>query len=232
MTPDLRTLLGGPATDVGPTLLGATLTSDLGGATVAIELTEVEAYEGLRDPASHAFRGPTARNEVMFGPAGFLYVYFVYGMHWCANVVCGPDGTASAVLLRAGRLFDGIDTARSRRPACVRDVDLARGPARLTQCLGLDRTQNGLYLLSPGSPVRLVVPNPAEAAGAAVATGPRVGVAAARAEPLRFWLDGEPTVSTYRAGVTRRRGADVTGRRSGGVTGRRGGVGQTDRRDP
>jgi DNA-3-methyladenine glycosylase len=127
-----RSALEGWSTQVAPALLGVRLVSELGGTRVAVRLTEVEAYMGGQDPGSHAYRGPTPRTTVMFGPAGFLYVYFTYGMHWCANVVCGPDGSASAVLLRAGEVVEGLDAARARRRAARRDEDLARGPARLT----------------------------------------------------------------------------------------------------
>lgn len=171
--------------------------------TVAVVLSEVEAYAGPADPASHAFRGRTARNAVMFGPPGFLYVYFVYGMHWCCNVVCGSDGQASAVLLRAGRVVSGVDTARARRPAARTEVELARGPARLASALGIDRAANGADLLDPGSPVRLRAGPPVPAA--AVRTGPRVGVAAAGDVPWRLWVDGDPTVSAYRPAVRRAR---------------------------
>jgi DNA-3-methyladenine glycosylase len=168
-----------------------------------VALSEVEAYAGPADPASHAYRGRTLRNAVMFGPPGFLYVYFVYGMHWCCNIVCGPAGEASAVLLRAGRVVSGVDIARARRPAARSDADLARGPARLATALGIDRAANGADLLDPASPVRLGagIPVPPEA----VRTGPRVGVAAADDVPWRLWADGDPTVSTYRPGVRRPR---------------------------
>jgi DNA-3-methyladenine glycosylase len=196
-----RARLTGPARQVAPLLLGARLER----GPVAIELTEVEAYEGEADPASHAFRGRTARNAVMFGPAGHLYVYFVYGMHWCANVTCGPDGQAAAVLLRAGRVVAGEDEARARRPHARSWAELARGPARLADCLGLTGADTGLDLLARAAPLRLrlgpVAPD--------VDVGPRVGVAAAHDEPLRFWLAGDPTVSSYRRGgrkpVTARR---------------------------
>ena len=112
MGPELGTLLERPVLEVAPLLLGATLRH----GDVAVRLTEVEAYDGANDPGSHAHRGPTARNAVMFGPAGHLYVYFTYGMHHCCNVVCGPEGVASAVLLRAGEVIDGLETARQRRP--------------------------------------------------------------------------------------------------------------------
>src|SRR5690242_13524716 len=138
-----REALRGSALRLAPRLLGAVLVSDLGGAQVAVRLTEVEAYEGADDPASHAFRGLTGRTAVMFGPPGHLYTYFTYGMHWCANVVCGTDGVAAAVLLRAGAVVEGVDAARERRPAARRDSELARGPARLARCLGLGAEQNG-----------------------------------------------------------------------------------------
>jgi DNA-3-methyladenine glycosylase len=138
----------------------------------------------------------------MFGPAGFLYVYFVYGMHWCCNVVCGPPGEASAVLLRAGRVVAGAELARTRRPTARTDADLARGPARLATALGIAAPANGADLLDPASPVRLragtAVPDDA------VARGPRVGVAAAAEVPWRLWIAGDPTVSPYRPATRRR----------------------------
>src|SRR5215470_5829484 len=113
--PVRRSLLAGPVLDVAPRLLGTVLRSTTDEGTVAVRLTEVEAYDGPNDPGSHAYRGETARNAVMFGPAGFLYVYFTYGMHFCMNVVVGPEGTPSAVLLRAGEVIEGLDLARARR---------------------------------------------------------------------------------------------------------------------
>ena len=179
-------------------LLNCTLSA--GGVTV--RLTEVEAYAGTAgDPASHAHRGRTPRNSVMFGPAGYAYVYFTYGMYWCMNVVTGAEGEASAVLLRAGEVVDGLDLARSRRTAVRRDLDLARGPARLCAALGVDRAAYGLFLLDDG-PVRLAPPVE-PVAPAAVAAGPRVGVTGAHDRPWRFWLAGDPTVSTYRRHVPR-----------------------------
>jgi DNA-3-methyladenine glycosylase len=197
-----RDLLSRPVLDVAPLLLGSTVTA--GGVTV--RLTEVEAYAGERDPGSHAFRGRTPRTAVMFGPAGRAYVYFTYGMHWCVNVVTGPDGEASAVLLRAGEVVDGLDQAQARRPG-VRPRDLCRGPARLTRTLGLTGEHDGTDLLDPSAAVQLRAAPAAPEAGR-VRTGPRVGVAGAGAPtPWRFWLDGEPTVSTYRAAAPRRRTA-------------------------
>lgn len=183
---DLLDVLSRPVLEVAPRLLGAVLRHE----GVAVRLTEVEAYDGANDPGSHAFRGPTRRNAVMFGPAGHLYTYFTYGMHHCANVVCGIDGVASAVLLRAGEVVEGIELARARRPRST-DRDLARGPARLCSALALDLTHNGLDLtggvLSLGPRVG---PD-------GVSTGPRVGLRQAADRPWRFWVTDEPTVSRY-----------------------------------
>ena len=202
MTVD-RAWLARPALRVAPQLLGAVIVSDVDGARVAVRLTEVEAYEGQDDPASHAFRGLTARTAVMFGPPGHLYCYFTYGMHWCANVVCGVEGVASAVLLRAGEVVDGAPVARDRRPAAKRDADLARGPARLATCLGLAAAQNGLDLCSPDSPVRLESV-PSRRRRPIVASGPRVGISVATDQPWRFWLADDPTVSPFKAGGRKR----------------------------
>src|SRR4029079_8023595 len=125
--------------EVAPRLLGAVIRH----GDVACRLTEVEAYDGFHDPGSHAYRGRTPRNAVMYVPARHLYVYFAYGMHWCANVVCGPEGNASAVLLRAGEIVDGLGPARARPASARADRDLARGPARLCQALAVTGDQNG-----------------------------------------------------------------------------------------
>jgi DNA-3-methyladenine glycosylase len=208
----LRERLGRPALQVAPLLLGAVLTSTVGGEDVAVRLTEVEAYEGLDDPASHAYRGLTPRTAVMFGPPGHLYCYFTYGMHWCANIVCDVDGRASAVLLRAGEVIAGIDVARARRPAARVTRDLARGPARLATCLALGRSTNGADLLDDASPVRLATMPSRRPRG--VQAGPRVGISAATEHPWRFWLAGAPSVSAYKAGARRGTAADrQTGRR-------------------
>jgi DNA-3-methyladenine glycosylase len=188
---------------VAPALLGATVSH--GGVTV--RLTEVEAYAGMADPGSHAFRGPTPRTEVMFGVAGRLYVYFTYGMHWCANVVCGPEGEASAVLLRAGEVVAGEDVAATRRARVARR-DWARGPARLATTLGLSGEHTGLDVCTAGAAVRFTAPVE-HVPARRVRTGPRVGVSGAggdaAAYPWRFWLDGEPTVSGYRPAKPRTR---------------------------
>jgi DNA-3-methyladenine glycosylase len=186
-------------------LLGCTVEADTSDGTVAVRLVEVEAYRGADDPAAHSFRGRTARNAVMFGPAGHLYVYFVYGMHFCANVTCLTDGEPGAVLLRAGEVVSDLSVAFARRPTARRPADLARGPARLAALLGLDRRHNGLDVTDPSSPVRVVVAAPVDPA--LVRRGARVGVAAAHERPWRFWLAGSSAVSPYRPG----RGAPVVG---------------------
>ncbi|HEY2206710.1 MAG TPA: DNA-3-methyladenine glycosylase [Pseudonocardia sp.] len=181
-----------------PRLLGCILEADTGDGPVAVRLVEVEAYRGADDPASHSFRGRTPRNEVMWGPAGHLYVYFVYGMHFCANIVCLDDGEAGAVLVRAGEVVGDPSVARARRPRARRDAELASGPARLAALLGLSREHNGVDVTDPGSPVRLRAGDPVPPGS--VRTGPRVGVAAAHQLPWRFWVDGSPAVSRYRPG--------------------------------
>jgi DNA-3-methyladenine glycosylase len=196
---DLAELLAGPVDRAARGLLGCRLSA--GGVTV--RLTEVEAYAGHGgDPASHAHRGRTPRNAIMFGPAGYAYVYFTYGMHWCMNVVCGVEGEASAVLLRAGSIVDGVEIARERRPAARRDADLARGPARLCSALGIDRSVYGAYLLGDDGPVHLSPPS-RPVPERAVHSGPRVGVTGAKDLEWRFWLDGEPSVSEYRRHLPR-----------------------------
>jgi len=199
-----REFLNRPAPEVAPGLLGCVLEHESPEGLVAVELTEVEAYNGEEDPASHAYRGRTARNVVMYGPPGHAYVYFTYGMHFCVNVSCMPPGTASAILIRAGQVIAGEELARRRRPVQGPARDLARGPARLCQALGIDRTLNGADFCDPASPLRLrnrIRP----VAENAIRTGPRVGVSAAATVPWRFWLDGEPSVSVYRPWVPRRK---------------------------
>ena len=190
---------------MAPSLLGCWVVTDRPEGRVALRLTEVEAYsgEGL-DPASHAHRGPTPRAEIMFGPPGRLYVYFSYGVHWCANVVVGPEGRGSAVLLRAGEVVVGEELARSRRPAARTARDLARGPARLTQALGIGPEERGADLLHPAGSVRLH----RGPAPSAVTAGPRVGISQATDLPWRFWETAAPSVSVFRAGGKPRRGTD------------------------
>ncbi|MFF4621491.1 DNA-3-methyladenine glycosylase [Nonomuraea jabiensis] len=263
-----------PSHEVAPELLGRVLVH----GPVAVRLTEVEAYGGPgEDPAAHTYRGKTPRNAVMFGPPGHLYVYFTYGMHFCANLVCLPEGFGSAVLLRAGEVVAGIDEARARRmsmgsgrtstgnsrtsagdgsailgdglaptdsdfappdsdlastgngsPAArpprgrtIPDRDLARGPARLAVALGLLREHNGLDAIAgasfatdrrltgvPHGAAVMLEGRPAEAES--IRSGPRTGISTAKDTPWRFWIDGDPTVSPYRAHVPRRRNAAAT----------------------
>jgi DNA-3-methyladenine glycosylase len=199
-----RDFLSRPSQEVAAGLLGCVLEHETAEGIAAVALTEVEAYAGQVDPASHAYRGRTARNAVMFGPPGHAYVYFTYGMHFCVNVVCMPAGTASAVLLRAGRVVAGEELARRRRPAAGSARDLARGPARLCQALGIDRALNGADLCDPASPLRLR-PAIRSEEPMSISTGPRVGVREGADVPWRFWLDGEPSVSAYRPHVPRLR---------------------------
>ena len=170
------------------------LRHETGAGAVAVRLTEVEAYDGPNDPGSHAYRGRTPRNAVMFGPPGRLYVYFTYGMHFCCNLVAGAGGAPAAVLLRAGEVTEGVDLASSRRGASSHR-DLARGPARLCEALGIDRGHDGADLAFGA--LTLTLPDPS-ADPQSVSTGPRVGLRDAADRPWRFWITGEPTVSAYR----------------------------------
>ena len=231
-----REFLDRPALTVAPALLGCVLAHETDDGLVAVEIAEVEAYRGESDPASHAFRGKTARNAVMFGEPGHAYVYFTYGMHFCVNLVCQPSGEPAAVLLRAGRVVEGDGLAAARRLAgrrgttgasggvpaggasrdgaasvggqVVGERELARGPARLCQALAIDRAQNGADVCDPGSPLRLLA-----AAGfaglpaASIGRGPRVGVRHGAEADWRFWTVGEPAVSAYRPYAPRRRSA-------------------------
>jgi DNA-3-methyladenine glycosylase len=217
-----RDFFNRPAQQVAPGLLGCVIESATADGIVAVALAEVEAYAGAADPASHAYRGPSSRNAVMFGAPGHAYVYFTYGMHFCVNLVCLPEGTASAVLLRGGAIVEGITLARQRRLAARRGVrdqsdgrggrggadgrglpdrDLARGPARLCQALGIDRALNGADACDPRSPLRI---RAAAGPPGSILRGPRVGLSVAASVPWRFWLAGEPTVSAYRARAPRR----------------------------
>jgi DNA-3-methyladenine glycosylase len=242
-----RAFFDRPVLSVAPALLGCVLEHETDQGLVAVMLAEVEAYRGESDPASHAFRGKTARNAVMFGEPGHAYVYFTYGMHFCVNLVCHPAGEAAAVLLRAGRVVEGADLAAARRtagagsgvrpagsgagsgvrpagsgagsgvrPAGSRRVakrELASGPARLCQALGIDRMQNGADVCDPNGPLRVVAPAGFSGLPAAsVSVGPRVGVRLGAEADWRFWVAGDPAVSAYRPHVPRRPGAAVPGR--------------------
>jgi DNA-3-methyladenine glycosylase len=208
-----RDFFARPSIEVAPDLLGCVLEHETADGLVAVELTEVEAYAGASDPASHAYRGKTRRNAVMFGPPGHAYVYFTYGMYFCVNLVClgarGPAGQegASAVLLRAGAIVAGEELARARRTrssAVISSRDLARGPARLCLALGIDRALDGADACVPSSSLRVGTGAEPAARSVKIATGPRVGVSSAAEIPWRFWLEGDPTVSVYRAAVPRR----------------------------
>lgn len=197
-----RTLLLAPSFEVAPLLLGSHLSSTSAEGTVTLRITEVEAYHGSEDPGSHAFRGKTNRNAVMFGEPGHLYTYFTYGMHTCANVVCGPEGQASGLLLRAGEVVEGVGLARDRRHTSKADADLARGPARLAVALGIVLADGGADLAT--GRIRLEL----RAGERGYSTGPRTGVSGPGGSedfPWRFWLPGDPTVSPYKRHSPKRR---------------------------
>lgn len=174
-----------------------------------MRITEVEAYDGSRDPGSHAYRGKTARNAALFGPPGTMYVYLNYGMHLALNIVCGEDGTAGGCLVRAGEITDGLDVARQRRTSArgvtPPDRNLARGPGNVGQALGLRLDMTGEAF----SPAGLELLQPDGWVQPAFVSGPRVGISGPGGSgenfPWRFWIDGEPSVSAYRAAAPRRR---------------------------
>lgn len=204
-TPLPRAFFNRPVLEVAPDLLGRTLLRRTAEGTIELRLTEVEAYAGDIDPGSHAYRGRTARNDVMFGPPGHAYVYFTYGMWHCLNLVCGPVGRASGVLLRAGEVREGKDQVRERRVSARHDKELAKGPARLATGLDVDRGLNGTDVCGgDDSPLAVLTGTPPP--GDQVRNGPRTGVGGEGApHPWRFWIDGDPTVSPYRAHTPRRR---------------------------
>src|SRR4051812_27315952 len=176
-------------------LLGATIT----GRGVSAVIVEVEAYGGTPDgpwpdAAAHSYRGRSGRNAVMFGPPGHLYTYRSHGIHVCANVSCGPDGTAAAVLLRAAAIESGLDVAQARRGPLVRPTALARGPGNLCSALGIVMDDNGVDVFDPASPVTVQLGEP----GGVESVGPRVGVSQAADRTWRLWLTGRPEVSAYR----------------------------------
>jgi DNA-3-methyladenine glycosylase len=174
-------------------LLGCVIEADTPEGTVGVRLVEVEAYRGADDPASHSFRGRTTRNAVMFGPPGHLYVYLIYGLHHCLNVVAGPGLKPEAVLVRALELDEGVELARQRRGGHVPDRRLASGPGNVGRALGVDRGLNGADLLA--GPVLV---EPRTGPPPRISRGPRIGVAYAGAwaeRPLRFWITDDPHVS-------------------------------------
>ncbi|WP_073952294.1 DNA-3-methyladenine glycosylase [Streptomyces kebangsaanensis] len=207
-TPLHREFFDRPVLEVAPDLLGRLLVRTTPDGPITLRLTEVEAYDGPNDPGSHAYRGRTARNGVMFGPPGHVYVYFTYGMWHCMNLVCGPEGRASGVLLRAGEIVEGAELARARRPSARSDKELAKGPARLAAALDVDRTLDGTDACAVGdTSIRILTGAPT--LPDQVRNGPRTGVAGeggcGQAHPWRFWVADDPTVSPYRAHVPRRR---------------------------
>ncbi|MFB7264554.1 DNA-3-methyladenine glycosylase [Streptomyces nojiriensis] len=204
-TPLPRSFFDRPVLTVAPDLLGRTLVRRTTEGPLELRITEVEAYEGESDPGSHAYRGRTARNASMFGPPGHAYVYFIYGMWFSLNLVCGPPGHASGVLLRAGEVTVGAELAAKRRISARSPIELAKGPARLAAALDVDRTLDGTDLCAgPDSPLSLLTGTPTSAD--LVSSGPRTGVGGAGAEhPYRFWVNHDPTVSPYRAHAPRRR---------------------------
>jgi DNA-3-methyladenine glycosylase len=187
--------LDGDVVTAARSLLGAVLRR----GPVGVRICEVEAYDGLTDPASHAYNGRTDRNFVMFGPAGHLYVYFTYGMHHACNVSVGPVGRGCGVLLRSGEVITGIEEARERRGSRITDRDLARGPGRLAQALGITRSDNDTDLLG-GAAITLTPPERPETK---INSGPRVGITKNVGLPWRFWIADSPYVSAYRPGVVR-----------------------------
>jgi DNA-3-methyladenine glycosylase len=191
--PALDSVLGRAPTEVAPRLLGAVLRRESRDGVVAVRLTEVEAYDGAADPGSHAFRGRTARNAVMFGPPSHLYVYLIYGMHHCCNVVTRHDGVAGAVLLRAGEVVEGVELARDRRGGAA-DRDLARGPGRLCRALGLALDDDGVDLRTGSTTLHL---SDRAMSSRRLATGPRVGLRQAAERPWRYWVRDHPTVSRF-----------------------------------
>jgi DNA-3-methyladenine glycosylase len=183
--------------ELAPLLLNKILVNDEPEGRLAVRIVEAEAYRGSADPASHAFRGQTPRNATMFGPPGRLYVYFTYGMHWCANVVAlGSKGDAAAVLLRAGEPIDGLDVMRARRPAAKRDRDLCSGPARLAQALGLTGADDGTSLLRG----KLGLYDDGTAPPGRPGRSTRIGLAAGKGDTSRWrwFVAGNENVSKHR----------------------------------
>ncbi len=188
-----------PASLVARDLLGGILRSTLGGQRTAGRIVETEAYLGRDDPASHGYRDRRhARNEALFGPPGTWYVYLSYGMHWCANLVCGPLGHASAVLLRALEPVVGLEVMRERRGG-VPDRQLCSGPGKLCQALAITRDQDGAVMRTSGI---TVFSNPHGAEPPAAVTTPRIGISKAAEWPLRFVVGGSPWVSRAPASLS------------------------------
>ncbi len=184
------------ALEVAKELIGCLFLFDGPEGRVGVRLVEVEAYRGSIDPGSHGYRGMTARTTVMFGPPGRLYVYFTYGMHWCANIVCGSPGRAAAVLLRAGEPVEGIEAIKAHRPAIRDDRLLTAGPARLTQAMGIDGRQNGESLLR-GGVLWCAEDRLTEESREWIVATRRIGLTLGKGDdlPWRFMIRGHPYAS-------------------------------------
>jgi len=189
---DLAAIVARRPLEAAPALLGQRLTV----GPRSGRIVEVEAYEGAEDPASHAYRGPTDRNRVMFGPPGRLYVYRSYGIHWCANIVCGPLDTPGAVLVRAIDPDRGVEAMWPDRPKARQQADLASGPGKLCAALAIDGGHNAVDLLDDTSPIRLVAQDPVPEGS--VLAGPRIGITKATERPWRFAIANNPNVSRPR----------------------------------
>ena len=209
-TPVPRAFFDRPVLEVAPELLGRTLVRTTPDWQIRLRITEVEAYAGEADPGSHAYRGRTQRNASMFGPPGHAYVYFIYGMWFSLNLVCGPEAHASGVLLRGGEILEGGEHAWQRRPKAKKDAELAKGPARLATALDVDRSLNGTDLCGSDESAPLRVLAGETPSAEAIQQGPRTGVGGEGAHhPWRFWIGGDPTVSPYRPHQPRRRGKSL-----------------------
>ena len=182
------TFLEAPASEVAPRLLGCVLEREINGRTMRVKIVETEAYDQT-DAASHSYKGKTPRTDIMFGPAGHLYVYFTYGMHYCCNIVTGKEGEGAAVLIRAVEPIEGELLMQELRP--VSGYDLSNGPAKLCQALGIDKTLNGHDLSA--SPLRLIIRPPV--AKNEIIQSTRIGISKEKEKLWRFSLRDNPYVS-------------------------------------
>lgn len=188
------------ALSVARDLIGCLFVHDSPQGLMSVRLVEVEAYRGEQDPGSHGYRGMTPRTKTMFGPAGHLYVYFTYGMHWCVNIVCGPVGVCEAVLLRGGEPHEGIEIMRVNRPGIVNDKLLASGPARLAKAMSIAKPQDGASLLRGGSFYCAEDAETTAVRTGRVAQTERIGLATGKGDdiPWRFVVPGHPYASRRR----------------------------------
>ncbi|HEV3472902.1 MAG TPA: DNA-3-methyladenine glycosylase [Actinomycetota bacterium] len=195
-----KTFYARDALTVARGLIGCLFFCDHPRGRLAVRLVETEAYRGVIDPGSHGYRGMTPRTEVMYGPPGRLYVYFSYGMQWCANIVCAREGECEAVLLRAGEPVTGIDVMRTLRRGITDDRLLAAGPARLCQAMGIDKRHNGASLLRGGSFWCAEDAETAAYRAKEISQTVRVGLGPGRGEdiPWRFVVPGHPHASRRR----------------------------------